>query len=107
MSVVDGFNDKEGWGMARKVDETRLLPRGRVPMTAEQYSEAVALLAQLPLDAARRRALDEGDASVGVPAGASSGVTPVVAADGDQAGTPHQRRRFGDSAKPTYKEEDE
>jgi hypothetical protein len=106
MSVVDGFNDKEVLVMARKVDEIRLLPPRRVPMTDEQHSEAVELLAQLLFDAARRRAFEEGGASVGVPAGASSGVTPVVAADGDQAATPHQRRRSGDSNKPTYKEED-
>jgi hypothetical protein len=106
MSVVDGFNDKEV-GMATKVDESRLLPPRRVPMTAEHHSEAVELVAQLLLDAARRRARRDGDASVGVPMGASPGVTPVVLAGGEQAATPHQRRRSGDSNKPTYREEDE
>ena len=76
-------------------------------MTAEQHSEAVELLAQLLLDAARRRAPGKGDACVGVPAGASSGVTPVVGAGGDRAATPHRSRRSGDSKKPTYKEENE
>lgn len=85
--------------MARKVDEIRLLPPTLVPMTDGQYSEAVELLADLILDAARRRALDRGAASVGV----SSGVTPVVVA----AGTPHHGRRSGSSQKPTYKEENE
>jgi hypothetical protein len=93
--------------MARNVDEIRLLPPVRVPMTDEQYNEAVELRAQLILDAARRRALDKSAASVGVPAGASTGVTPVVAAGGDQAATPHRSRRSGDSKKPTYKEENE
>jgi hypothetical protein len=93
--------------MARQVDEIRLLPPRRVPMTEEQYSEAVELLAQLLLDAARRRALDKSAASAGVPARASTGVTPVVVADGEQAATPHRRRRSGNSKKPTYKEENE
>jgi hypothetical protein len=106
MSVVDGFNDKEVL-MARKFDEIRLLPPRRVPMTDEQYSEAVELLTDLILDAARRRALEKSDASVGVPVGASMGVTPVVATDGDQAAMPHQSRRSGNSKEPTYKEENE
>lgn len=93
--------------MAKKVDEIRLLPPRGVPMTDEQYSEAVELLADLILDAARRRALDKNAASVGVPGGASKGVTPVVAADGDQATTPHHSRRSGNSERPTYKEENE
>lgn len=74
-------------------------------MTDDQYSDAVDLLAQLLLDAARRRALDKSDASVGVPGCVSSGVTPVVVADGDQPATPHHGRRSGSSKKPTYKEE--
>ena len=93
--------------MATKVDEIRLLPPRRVPMTAEHHCEAVDLLAQLLLDAARRRARRDGDASVGVPMGASSGVTSVVAVRRDQAAMPHQRRRSGDSNKPTYKEKSE
>jgi hypothetical protein len=93
--------------VARRVDEIRLLPPRWVPMTDEQYSEAVELLAQLLLDAARRRALERGDASVGVLVGASSGVTPVVAALGRQGATRHESRRSGDSNKPTYKEENE
>lgn len=93
--------------MARKVGEIRLLPPRRVPMTDEQYSEAVELFADLILDAAHRRALDKNAASVGVCGGASLGVTPVVVADGDHAATPRQRRRSGDSNKPTYKEENE
>ena len=76
-------------------------------MTAEHHSKAVELLAQLLLDAARRRAPGDGDASLGVSMGASSGAIPVVGVRGDQAATPHQRRRSGDSNKPTYKEEDE
>ena len=76
-------------------------------MTAERHGEAVELLADLILDAAHRRALDKNAASVGVPGGASKGVTPVVAADGDQATTPHHSRRSGNSKKPTYKEENE
>jgi hypothetical protein len=92
--------------MARQV-EIRLLPPRQVPMTDEQYSEAVELLAQLLLDTARRRALDKSAACVGVPAGASTGVTPVVAVEGDQAATPHHSRRSGDSKKPTYEEENE
>lgn len=93
--------------MARPVDEIRLLSPKLVPMTDEQYSEAVELLAQLLLDAARRLALEKSAASVGVPGGASTGVTPVVAADGEQAATPHHSRRSGSSKKPTYKEENE
>jgi hypothetical protein len=93
--------------VARRVDEIRLLPPRWVPMTDEQYSEAVELLAQLLLDAARRRALERGDASVGVPAGASSGVTPVVVTGGDQAAMPRRCARSGDSTKPTYREENE
>jgi hypothetical protein len=99
------FQQRGGVGVARKVDGIRLLPPVRVPMTDEQYSEAVDLLAQLLLDAARRRAFEKSAASVGVPTGASTGVTPVVVADGDRAGTPHPRRRSGDFKKPTYKEE--
>lgn len=76
-------------------------------MTAEHHSEAVELLAQLLLDAARRRAPERGDASGGVPVGASSGVTPVVLAGGEQAATPHENRRSDDSNKPTYRGEDE
>lgn len=93
--------------MARRVDEIRLLPPRLVPMTDEQYSEAVELLADRILDEARHRALDKGAASVGVPAGVSSGVTPVVVADGDQAATPHHGQQSGSSKKPTYKEENE
>ena len=93
--------------MARTVDEIRLLPPRRVAMTAEHHSEAVELLAQLLLGAARRRALGEGDASLGVPVGASSGVSPVVAALGRQSATPHESRRSGDSNKPTYMGESE
>lgn len=91
--------------MARQVDEIRLLPPKRVPMTDEQYSDAVELLAQLLLDAARRLALETSPASAGVPVGASVGVTPVVAADGIETATPHRRRRSGSPKKPTYKEE--
>lgn len=93
--------------MARKVDEIQLLPPLRVPMTDEQCSGAVDLFAQLLLDAARRHALDKSAASVGVPAGASTGVSPVVAAGGDRAGTLLHSRRSGNFKKPTYKEEHE
>lgn len=93
--------------MARQVDEIRLLPPKRVPMTDEQYAEAVELLAQLLLDAACRLALEKGAASAGVPAGVSTGVTPVVVSDGDQAATPHRSARSGNSKRPTYKEENE
>jgi hypothetical protein len=106
--VCSGLLQRQGGvGTARKVDEIRLLPPVRVPMTDEQNSEAVELFAQLLLDAARRRALDKSAASVGVPAGASTGVSPVVAAGGDQAGTPLDSRRSGNFKKPTYKEEHE
>ena len=77
--------DKEVVRMARQLDEIRLLPPVRVPMTAEQHREAVELLAELILDVAwkRRAALAAGSA------GASTGVTPVVAPTAEEAAVPH------------------
>jgi hypothetical protein len=51
--------------------EIRLLPPGRVPLAPAQYAEAVALLAELLLDAAAKR---RGLRSAGVIDGGSGGV---------------------------------
>lgn len=86
--------------MARQVDEIRLLPPVRVPMTAEQHREAVELLAGLLLAAARKR----GFASTGGSADVSVGVSPAVVPAEEEAAVPHGRGRFSNSTNPTYKE---
>jgi hypothetical protein len=93
------FN-KEVVGVARQVDEIRLLPPVRVPMTAEQHREAVDLLAEPILDVARKRR----GASAGDSAGASTGVTPAVIPTAAEAAVPDGSGRLGDSKNPTYKE---
>ncbi len=86
--------------MARQLDEIRLLPPVRVPMTAEQHREAVELLAELILDVAwKRRA-----ASAVGSAGASTGVTAAVVPTAGEAAARHRSGRRGDSKNPTYKE---
>lgn len=82
--------------MARQVDEIRLLPPVRVPMTAEQHREAVELLAELILDVAWKRRIGS--------AGASTGVSPAVVPAAEEAAVPHRSGRPGDSKNPTYKE---
>jgi hypothetical protein len=98
---VDGsLFDKEVVRTARQLDEIRLLPPVRVPMTAEQHREAVELLAELILDVAwKRRA-----ASAAGSAGASTGVTGAVIPTAGEAAAPHRSGRCGDSKNPTYKE---
>jgi hypothetical protein len=97
---VDDFFNKEVVGVARQVDEIRLLPPVRVPMTAEQHREAVELLAELILDVAWKRRADSADGS----AGASTGVTAAVVPTAGEAAAPHRSGRCGDSKNPTYKE---
>jgi hypothetical protein len=92
--------DEEVVRMARQLDEIRLLPPLRVPMTADQHREAVDLLAELILDVAWKRRV----ASAGGSAGASTGVTSVVGPTGEEAAVPHRSGRPGDSNNPTYKE---
>lgn len=82
--------------MTRQVDEIRLLPPVRVPMTAEQHREAVELLAELILDVAWKRRVGS--------AGVSTGVTAVVVPTAEEAAVPHRSGRSGDSKNPTYKE---
>jgi hypothetical protein len=55
--------------------EIRLLPPRRVPLSAEQYDEAVSLLAELLLDVAAKRRQGR---SLGVIDGASDGVIGSV-----------------------------
>lgn len=83
--------------MARQVAEIRLLAPRRVPMTPDQYRGAVVLLAELFLDAYRRRELTGGSPV------ASTGVTPVVDSRGGRAARRHQCALSGDSRKPTYR----
>jgi hypothetical protein len=57
--------------------EIRLLPPRLVPLAPEQYAEAVALLAELLLDAAaKRKRLHSGVVIDGGCGGAIGGVTP-------------------------------
>ena len=86
--------------MARQIDEIRLLPPVRVPMTAEQHREAVELLAELILDVASKRRT----ASAAGSAGASTGVSPAVVPAAAEAAVPRRSGRSGDSKNPTYKE---
>lgn len=89
--------------MARQLDDVRLLPPVRVPMTAEQHREAVELLAELILDVAWKRR----DASAAGSAGGSTGVTADVIPTAGEFAVPHRSGRCGDSKNPTYKEVDE
>lgn len=86
--------------MTRQVDEIRLLPPVRVPMTAEQHRRAVDLLAELIVDVAWKRRV----ASAGGSADASTGVTPAVTPTAEEGAVPHRSGRSGDSKNPTYKE---
>jgi hypothetical protein len=64
--------------LKKKTREIRLLPARRVPLAVVQEREAAALLADLLLDAARkRRGLRSGGALAGVSDGVIGSVVPL------------------------------
>jgi hypothetical protein len=69
--------------MGKKTTEIRLLPPRRVPLSAEQERDAVAVLSELLLDVARQRqASASGSALDGGSGGAIGGVVSLPASAG-------------------------
>lgn len=71
----------------KKTSEIRLLPARRVPLAAEQYRQAVDLLAELLLDAAAKRRAVRSASGIG---GASGGATGSVIPFPGERGNAHE-----------------